>query len=115
MRKRTSLASGVWERRCWIIRERPLLPSASPDRPSASLSSEPWNLAPWSGKAPSEFPSVGDIRPNHNLPGFPMEPGNFFISFVESEDRMKMFIDDQWVEASDNGWMNVCNPGTGEV
>jgi lactaldehyde dehydrogenase len=28
---------------------------------------------------------------------------------------MKMFIDDQWVEASDKAWMNVCNPGTGEV
>ncbi|MHB8135137.1 MAG: aldehyde dehydrogenase family protein [Anaerolineaceae bacterium] len=28
---------------------------------------------------------------------------------------MKMFIDDQWVEASDKAWMDIRNPGTGEV
>ncbi len=28
---------------------------------------------------------------------------------------MKMFIEDQWVEASDYCWMDVKNPGTGEV
>ncbi len=28
---------------------------------------------------------------------------------------MKMFIAGQWVEASDHGWMDVKNPGTGEV
>ncbi len=28
---------------------------------------------------------------------------------------MKMFINDQWVEASDKAWMEICNPGTGEV
>ena len=28
---------------------------------------------------------------------------------------MKMFIDEQWVEASDQAWMDVRNPGTGEV
>ncbi len=26
-----------------------------------------------------------------------------------------MFINDQWVEASDKAWMDICNPGTGEV
>ena len=28
---------------------------------------------------------------------------------------MKMYIDDQWVEASDKAWMEIRNPGTGEV
>jgi acyl-CoA reductase-like NAD-dependent aldehyde dehydrogenase len=28
---------------------------------------------------------------------------------------MKMFIDDQWVESSDKVWMDIRNPGTGEV
>jgi acyl-CoA reductase-like NAD-dependent aldehyde dehydrogenase len=28
---------------------------------------------------------------------------------------MKMLIDSQWVEASDGGWMEIRNPGTGEV
>ncbi len=28
---------------------------------------------------------------------------------------MKMFIDGQWVEASDGAWMEIRNPGTGEV
>jgi len=28
---------------------------------------------------------------------------------------MKMFIENQWVEASDHAWTNVKNPGTGEV
>lgn len=28
---------------------------------------------------------------------------------------MRMFIDDQWVEASDGAWTDVHNPGTGEV
>ena len=27
---------------------------------------------------------------------------------------MKMFIDDQWVEASDGSWISIRNPGTGE-
>ncbi len=27
---------------------------------------------------------------------------------------MKMFINDQWVDASDSTWISVCNPGTGE-
>ncbi len=27
---------------------------------------------------------------------------------------MKMFINDQWVDASDGTWISVCNPGTGE-
>ena len=28
---------------------------------------------------------------------------------------MKMYLDDQWVEASDKVWMEIRNPGTGEV
>jgi len=28
---------------------------------------------------------------------------------------MKMFIEDEWVEASDKAWMEIRNPGTGEV
>ena len=28
---------------------------------------------------------------------------------------MKMLIDSQWVEASDGAWMEIRNPGTGEV
>jgi acyl-CoA reductase-like NAD-dependent aldehyde dehydrogenase len=28
---------------------------------------------------------------------------------------MKMYIDDQWVESSDKAWMEIRNPGTGEV
>jgi len=28
---------------------------------------------------------------------------------------MKMLIDGHWVESADGRWMNICNPGTGEV
>jgi len=28
---------------------------------------------------------------------------------------MKMLIDSQWVEASDGGWREICNPGSGEL
>ena len=28
---------------------------------------------------------------------------------------MKMLIDGHWVESADGQWMNICNPGTGEV
>ena len=46
---------------------------------------------------------------------FHWNPVVFYLIQLESEGKMKMFIDDQWVEASDKAWMDVCNPGTGEV